>query len=84
MKKLDLTEANAPLAEYVKQLDDGIIITFKGISLAALVPLDNADYETVALSTDPEFIRIIEQSRKRLREEGGIPLEEIRKEFEER
>jgi hypothetical protein len=82
MKKLDLTEAIAPFAAYVKNFDDGLIITFRGVSLAALVPLDNVDYETVALSTDPGFIELLERSRKRLREEGGIPLEEIWREFE--
>lgn len=85
MKKIELTEATEALAEYVKHLDEGIIITFRlrGISLAALVPLDNIDYETVALSTDPGFIEILEKSRAQLKKEGGISHEEMRREFEE-
>ena len=83
MKKIDLTEANEPLAEYVKRMEGiPVIITFRGVVLAALVPLDNIDYETVALSTNPEFIEILEQSRKRVREEGGISSEEMRRFFE--
>jgi hypothetical protein len=82
MKKIELTEATEALAEYVKHLDDGLIITFRGMSLAALVPLDNVDYETVALSTDPGFIEILEKSRAQLKKEGGISHEEMRREFE--
>jgi prevent-host-death family protein len=83
MKKIDLTEANEPLAEYVKRMEGNpVIITFRGVALAALVPLDNIDYETVSLSTNPEFIEILEQSRKRVREEGGISSEEMRRFFE--
>jgi antitoxin (DNA-binding transcriptional repressor) of toxin-antitoxin stability system len=73
MKKIDLTEANEPLAEYVKRMEGNLmIITFRGVALAALVPLDNIDYETVSLSTNPEFIEILEQSRKRVRGGRGI------------
>jgi hypothetical protein len=82
MKKIELTEATKPLAEYVKEMDGmSIMIMYKGVALAALVPMENADYESVTLSTDPEFIAILERSRKSLREEGGIPAEEVRKMF---
>jgi hypothetical protein len=54
---------------------------YKGIALAALVPMDNADYETVSLSTNPEFIALLERSRTRGRKEGGISTEEMRKRF---
>ena len=52
MKKIELTDATRPLADYVKEMDGmSIMIMYKGVALAALVPLDNADYETVSLST---------------------------------
>ena len=38
-----------------------------------------ADVETISLSTNPEFLAIIERSRQRLAAEGGISLEEMRK-----
>jgi hypothetical protein len=59
-----------------------LIITFRGVALAALVPLDNIDYETVSLSTDPEFIELLGQSRKRVSEEGAVSSEEVRRFFE--
>ena len=82
MKKTDLANATKSLAEYVKEMDGmSLVIVYKGVALAALVPMENADYETVTLATDPEFIAILERSRQSLREEGGIPAEEVRKMF---
>jgi antitoxin (DNA-binding transcriptional repressor) of toxin-antitoxin stability system len=82
MKKIELTEATKPLGEYVKGMDgQSVMIMYQGIALAALVPMDNADYETVLLSTNPEFIALLERSRARGRNEGGISTEEMRKRF---
>ena len=82
MKTIELTEATKPLAEYVKEMDGmSLMIMYKGVMLAALVPMENADYETVSLSTNPEFIAMLERSRAQGREEGGIPAEEVRKMF---
>jgi len=83
MKTIELTETTKPLADYVKAMDGmSIMIMYKGVALAALVPMDNADYETVSLSTNPEFIAMLERSRARGREEGGFSTEEMRKMFE--
>jgi hypothetical protein len=82
MKKIELTDATKPLAENVKEMDgQAVMIMYKGIALAALVPKDNADYETVSMSTNPEFIALLERSRARGRQEGGISTEEMRKRF---
>jgi hypothetical protein len=82
MKKIELTDATKPLADYVKEMDGmSIMIMYKGVALAVLVPLDNADYETVSLSTNPEFIAMLERSRARGREEGGFSTTEMRKMF---
>jgi hypothetical protein len=35
---------------------------------------ENADLETVSLSNHPDFLEIIERSRARQKEEGGIPV----------
>lgn len=83
MKKIELTDATKSLADYVKEMDGmSIMIMYKGVALAALVPLDNADYETVSLSTNPGFIAMLERSRARGREEGGFSTAEMRKMFE--
>ena len=83
MKQIELTEATKPLAEYVKEMDGmSLMIMYKGVALAALVPMDNADYESVALGSDPEFIALLEKSRKSVREGRVYTTEEIRKFFE--
>jgi hypothetical protein len=46
------------------------------------VSIENADMETVALSTNREFLDLIERSRARARAEGGISSQEMRRRFE--
>jgi hypothetical protein len=41
--------------------------------------IENADWETISLSDNPKFLAILERSRKRLREEGGISPDEMRR-----
>ena len=41
--------------------------------------LKNADFETVSLSTNPEFLAIIEEPRARQQSEGGTSSKEIRR-----
>jgi antitoxin (DNA-binding transcriptional repressor) of toxin-antitoxin stability system len=79
MKVLEQTEATAPLAEYAAGIDqEPVIITSNGKPIAALLPIENADLETVSLSTNPKFLELIERSRVRHRTEGGISSEEMR------
>jgi hypothetical protein len=50
--------------------------------VAALVPLENADMETVDLSTNPQFMQIIERSRAAVLSEGAISAAELRARME--
>jgi antitoxin (DNA-binding transcriptional repressor) of toxin-antitoxin stability system len=80
MKVLEKVDATAPLAEYTADLDkEPVIITSNGKPIAALVPLDNMDLETVSLSTNPKFLELIERSRSRHRAQGGISSDEMRR-----
>lgn len=54
-------------------------MTEDGKPLAALVSIENADWETIRLSTHPQFIALIERSRARQKAEGGIPSAEMRR-----
>jgi hypothetical protein len=47
--------------------------------VAALLAVKSADWETLALSTHPEFITLIERSRARQMAEGGISGQELRR-----
>jgi antitoxin (DNA-binding transcriptional repressor) of toxin-antitoxin stability system len=73
MKRLELAEATAPLAEYAREMSkEPVILTMNGKPVAALIAIENADLETVTLSTHPQFLALIERSRARQKAEGGI------------
>lgn len=80
MKVLEKSDATAPLADYTAEIDkEPVVITSNGRPIAALVALENADLETVSLSTNPQFLNLIERSRARRRAEGGVSSEEMRR-----
>lgn len=79
MKTVEIAKATAPLAEYAREVNkEPLILTVNGKPTAALVPIENADLETVTLSTHPQFIALIERSRARQKAEGGISSAEMR------
>ncbi len=83
MKVIEKADATATLAEYADEMESGVlIVTEQGQPVAALVPIENVDLETVGLSTNPKFIELIERSRARVRSEGGVSSEEMRRRFE--
>jgi prevent-host-death family protein len=82
MKAIRITQATASLAEYVRALEQGpLAITDKGKPIAALVPIEGVDMETLAAGTNPDFIDLLEHSRRRLEREGGFTSEQIREHF---
>lgn len=79
-RTIELTDATQPLADYAQQVDAGsIVVTRNGKPIAAVVALPNSDAETIALSQSPQFLAIIERSRARYVEEGGISSAEMRR-----
>jgi len=80
MRTLELDEATDSLAEYVRDVgSEPVIVTVDGKPIAALVAIENADLETLTLSTHPEFLALIERSRARQNAEGGISPQTIRR-----
>ena len=80
MKTLELDRATAPLAQYARRVKrEPVLLLSHGRPIAALVSIPNADAETVSLSTNPQFIALIERSRLRQKREGGISSEEMRR-----
>ncbi|MFL6199106.1 MAG: type II toxin-antitoxin system prevent-host-death family antitoxin [Thermoanaerobaculia bacterium] len=81
--KVDMTDATESLATYVRKADAGpVVITAEGRPVAALVVLENTDLETVALSTDPDFLELIERSRAHHDRDGGLSSAEMRERLE--
>ena len=84
MKVLEKVLASGSLAEYVDEaVQNPIIITVDGKPVAALTSLEGADWETISLSTNPQFLSIIERSRSRYRQEGGVPGKKVREMFQD-
>jgi len=68
------------LAKYAQQVDTGpIVVTIGGRPVAVVVAIENADLETISLSTNPQFLALIERSRARQESEGGISSDEMRR-----
>ncbi len=80
MKTIDIGEASGPLTEYLKQARrEPVVFTDQGTPTAVMLTLANTDLETVALSTNPEFIALIERSRARANVEGELSAAEMRR-----
>lgn len=78
MKRIDLSAADRPLAEYAANLRDEIVLlTRRNRAVAAIVPLKNVDRESLALSHHPEFLELIGQSRADFAAGRKLALHEI-------
>ena len=80
MTKVQFKKASGPLSEYAERArKDPIIVIKRGKPFAAVIPIRNADEETVALSTNHKFLKIIDRSRARVRKAGGISASKLRR-----
>ncbi len=83
---VELKDATAPLMEYAREVEtekEPLVLTVDERPVAVLLAVGNVDTETVTLSTHPKFPALIERSRTRYKEEGGISSEEMRQQFGE-
>lgn len=80
MTKIELKNATGSLSEYAeKARKEAVIVVKRGKPFAAVVPIRNADEETLALSTSRKFAKIIERSRSRVKRKGAISASELRR-----
>src|SRR2546430_17028510 len=85
MRKVTLSQASRPLAQYAAELKDEIVVVTKGRrAVAALVPLKNVDRESLALSTHPEFMKLVKRARAEFRAGKTVSLEEMRARLRQR
>jgi antitoxin (DNA-binding transcriptional repressor) of toxin-antitoxin stability system len=81
METLELKKASRPLADYaVKLVGEGIVITSKRKPVAALVSLKGADRESLSLSMNPSFMKIIRRARSEVNRGKVIPLGQLKQE----
>jgi prevent-host-death family protein len=82
MKKIELADATAPLADYARGVaKEPVLITDNGEPVAVLVLPSDVDLESLTLATDPWFLDIIERSRESYRRHGGIPADAVWREL---
>ena len=80
MTKIEFKKASRPLSEYVTKARKSPVVVYKaGRPFAAVIPIRNTDEETLALSSNRKFLRIIEKSRDRAKREGTISATEVRR-----
>lgn len=80
MKTIDLAKATAPLRKYAEgAAREVVVVTRGGKPMAAVVPVEDYDLESLSLSTNSRFLEIIAESRRSLEREGGIPIVEVRR-----
>ncbi len=82
MKTVDIADATARLGDYASDIDqEPVVVTKRGRPVAVLIAVPNSDMESVSLSLNPWFMALIERSRAHVKAEGGIPLEEVRRQL---
>jgi prevent-host-death family protein len=79
MKAVEIADAKLPISDYAKAAKRGpVILTRRGRPVAAVVALDDQDWEDLKVSTSPEFAAIIARSEARYQAEGGVSLASLR------
>jgi PHD/YefM family antitoxin component YafN of YafNO toxin-antitoxin module len=82
MKTLEISKASKSLAAYANQLGkETIVVTSNKRPVAALVSLEHIDREALSLSDHPDFLRLIEVSRKQIRKGKTLSLAQLKKRF---
>jgi len=78
MKSIELSEVSA-LAPHVQgAAREPLFLTINGHTVAAVVPTDDNDVESLLLSISPQFQAVLEKSQRRLESEGGMSSAEVR------
>ena len=82
MKLVPVDTAELSLPDVAEMAKGGtVVLTRRGRPLATVKNVAGTDWEAIALASNPEFIALIEESRRSYREAGGLSAEEVRKEL---
>ncbi len=82
MKAMKLPKELQSLLEVAETAEEEtLVFTKKKRPVAALVSLRKVDRESLALSTNPQFLRIIETARKEVRAGKTTSLEVLERKF---
>ncbi|GAK60127.1 hypothetical protein U27_00018 [Candidatus Vecturithrix granuli] len=76
----EMTEANHPLADDIPHIEsEPIVVMREGKPIAVVVSIDDVDMESLSLSTNPQFLAMIEHARATHTPGTGLSSDEVRK-----
>ncbi|MGO9466001.1 MAG: hypothetical protein ACLQIB_43760 [Isosphaeraceae bacterium] len=82
MKKVEITQATKSLERYARELgQEPLVLTERGHAIAALLPVDDADVESMTLSLSPRFQAVIDRARAEYRNGASLSAEDARREL---
>lgn len=82
MKTLEMDRATESLSKYASRLSSGmLVLTSHKKPIAAVVSLEGVDEESLLLSSNPEFMKIIRHSRADFAKGRKISLAHMKKVF---
>ena len=82
MKEIPLEATTLTVSELVELAKGGdVILTRDGRPVTSVRDVSGSDGESPSLAENPQFMAIIERSRRSIREEGGVGIEELRREL---
>lgn len=82
MKTVAMEDAHQSLAASARDAQrEPVVVTENGTPVAVLMAIENADLETVSLSTNPRFLALIEHSRLQRSELGALSAGDVRREL---
>lgn len=79
MKTIELSDVAALSPHLESASTEPVVVRSHGKTLAAVVPVNDDDVESLLLSINPRFQRILERSEERLRSEGSLTADEVRR-----
>jgi len=75
-----MAEATGPLSEYAREArHEPVVVVQNGRPVAALMAVNDDDWEDLVVGRHPAFIALIERSREDCPAGQGIPLAEIKR-----
>jgi len=83
MTIIRLEEGKITLADVAQMVTQGpVLVTRHGEPVMAVIGLEDEEAEAWLLGQSLDLMELVENARRQLREEGGISLEDMRRELE--
>ncbi len=82
MKAIEIEETTGTLLAFANAAQkDTLVVTRRGRPVAAVVSVGDIDWEDLVVGSHPDFVALIERSRRLYKPGSGIPLEEMRRRY---